>query len=141
MQKFILNIMCVLVSHLPLKMFGYVIVFCPEEIQNLSQVIIIVKTLQWNSLRSKIPEAPSKYLRSTCLCWVIWSSKSFLQQNYVQQQSSDKSRRPDDKQNLSGCKTILVPFPCWKSLWYIRYLLVFLVFQIPTHFLGMIVEA
>ena len=34
-------------------MFGYVIVFCSEEIQNLSQVIIIVKTLQFNDENQK----------------------------------------------------------------------------------------
>ena len=40
-QQFILNVMMrVLVSHLSLKMFGYVIDLCPEEIQNLNQVII-----------------------------------------------------------------------------------------------------
>ena len=56
--QFILNVMIrKLLSHLYLKMFGYVIVFCPEEIQNLSQVIIIGKTLQWNSLTSKVSEA------------------------------------------------------------------------------------
>ena len=56
--QFILNVMIrKLLSHLSLKMFGYVIVFCPEEIQNLSQVIIIGKTLQWNSLTSKVSEA------------------------------------------------------------------------------------
>ena len=49
--------MGILVSHLSLKMFGYVIAFCPEEMQNLSQVIIIVKTLQWSSLKSRISEA------------------------------------------------------------------------------------
>ena len=41
-------------SRLSLKMFGYVIVFFSEDIQNLSHVIIIVKTLQWNFLTSKI---------------------------------------------------------------------------------------
>ena len=34
-------------------MFGYVIVFCSEEIQNLSQVIIIVKTLQFSDENQK----------------------------------------------------------------------------------------
>ena len=58
MQQLILKVMMgVLVFDLSLKMFGYVIVFCLEEIQNLSQIIIIVKTLQWNSLTSKISEA------------------------------------------------------------------------------------
>ena len=58
MQQLILKVMMgVLVSDLSLKMFGYVIVFCLEEIQNLSQIIIIFKTLQWNSLTSKISEA------------------------------------------------------------------------------------
>ena len=58
MQQFILNVMMrVLVYHLSLKMFDYVVVFCPEEIQNLKKIIIIVKTLQWNSLTSKISEA------------------------------------------------------------------------------------
>ena len=42
-QQFILNVMMrVLVSHLSLKMIGYVILFCTEKTQNLSQVIVIV---------------------------------------------------------------------------------------------------
>ena len=53
--QYILNIMMrALSSRLSLKMFGYVIVFFSEDIQNLSHVIIIVKTLQWNFLTSKI---------------------------------------------------------------------------------------
>ena len=53
-----MNVMMrVVASHLFLKMFGHVIVFWFEEIQNLNQIIIIVKTLQWNSLTSKISEA------------------------------------------------------------------------------------
>ena len=61
MQQFILNVMMrVLVSHLSMKMFAYVIIFCPEEIQNLSQVTIVVKTLQWYSLTSKISETFDK---------------------------------------------------------------------------------
>ena len=72
MQQFIPNVMIrVLVSQLSLKMFGYVIVFCPKEIQNLSQVIIIIKTSQSNSLTRKKSETLDKYLRSICLRCVI----------------------------------------------------------------------